>query len=187
MKTHKILTLLAGLATASSAFAFASANLIKNAGFDEVYDNGMPADWFNISHPNHLKKVGTTIAVIPEGQFLRVTRKTVEGAQLGEQRVTLAPTVKEVRVGLRMRSSELKLGDADWQAPGLSFAWMLADNTERPIGPGSWVLLRYSVDRWTPLETVLTKPADAIGLRVTLQGIGWTGQADFDDITVEPL
>jgi hypothetical protein len=187
MKTPALLALLLGLATAPALLAFEAANLIKNAGFDEVYDNGMPADWSNISHPNHLNKIGTTVAVIPEGQFLRITRKTGDAAQLGDQRVRLDAAVKQVRVGLRIRSTDVKLGDIDWQAPGLSYAWMLADNTERAIGPGSWVLLRYPVDRWTPLETVLTKPADAVGLRVTLQGIGWTGQADFDDITVEPL
>lgn len=187
MKTHKILALLAGLATASSAFAFDAANLVKNGGFDEVYDNGMPADWINISHPNHLAKAGTTVLIVPEGHFLRVTRRTAEGVQLGEQRIPLKPATKEVRVALRVRAADLKLGDADWQAPGLSFSWLLADNTERHLGPASWLLLRYTVDRWTPLETVLTKPADAVGLRITFQGIGWTGQADFDDIVVEPL
>ncbi len=187
MKTQTLLALILGLAAAPAAFAFASANLVKNSGFDEVYDSGMPADWLNISHPNHLARTGTTVVVVPEGQFLRVTRRTLAGVQLGEQRIPLQPSTKEVRVALRIRASDLKLGDADWQAPGITFSWILADNTERHLGPASWLLLRYNVDRWTPLETLLTKPDDAVGLRIAFQGNGWTGQADFDDVVVEPL
>lgn len=186
MKTSLRLALILGL-LASPLAAFESANLIKNGGFDEIYDNGFPADWLNISHPNHLALTETTVSVVSEGPFLRVVRKTAEGAQLGEQRIRLAADVKQVRVAYRVRSPALKLGDADWQAPGLTFSWLLADNTERHLGPGSWLLLRYPVERWTNLETLLNKPEDAVGIRVAFQGNGWTGQVDFDDVVLEPL
>ena len=107
--------------------------------------------------------------------------------QLGEQSIPLATTVKQVRIALRIRSANVKLGDADWQAPGLNYSWLLADKTERQIGPGSWILLKHPVENWTPLETILSKPENAVGIKVCILGIGCTGQADFDDITVQPF
>lgn len=186
MKTTALLAFLLGF-LAAPVFAFEAANLVKNGGFKEVYEDGRPADWINISHPNYLATMQTTVTVVPEGQFFRVVRKSNGGVQLGEQRIPLGPDVKEVRIALRIRSSDFKMGDADWQVPGLSYSWILADNTERQIGPGSWLLLRRPVQDWTPLETILPKPENVAGIKIAILGLGWTGQADYDDITVEPL
>jgi len=118
---------------------------------------------------------------------LRVNKTKSATVGLGEQRVLLDAKVQHVRVALRIRSADFQPGDIDWQVPGLSYSWLLADNKEREIGPGSWLLLVAPSKNWEPLETVLTKPTDAIGIKVSILGIGWTGQAEFDDVTVEPL
>lgn len=188
MKTPALLTLLLGLA-AAPVFAFESANLIKNGDFSETLESGLPADWRNISHPNYLKQTGSTVELVTEGtqSHLRATKTKPGTIALGEQRVTLDAKVEHVRVAMRVRSADFQVGDIDWQVPGLSYAWLLADNKERQIGPGNWLLLGAPSKRWESLETVLTKPADAIGIKISILGIGWTGQADFDDVTVEPL
>ncbi len=181
----RLIALLLGFA--APTFASGQVNLVKNGGFEEVYDNGMPADWRNISHENHLERVGTTLVVVPEGSFLRVTRKTAEVANLGEQRIQLPPGTRRVRVALRIRVNDLQPGTDFWQVPGLAYSWILADNSERQIGPGNWLSARDMVNGWIPLQTVLERPADATGIKISIQGIGWIGQADFDHIVVEAL
>jgi hypothetical protein len=87
---------------------------------------------------------------------------------------------------LRSRSPGSEPGDDDWQRPGLSLSWLI-ENGERPIGPGNWLLPKEPTESWTTLQSILDRPADVTGLKITFNAIGWTGAADFDDITVEPL
>jgi hypothetical protein len=185
MKSRIIILLILGLAS-SRSFAFESANSVLNPSFTEIYESGMPADWGNISHPNYLAQIGTRLVVSPEN-FLQDTRESKQTANLGEQRVLLAPEVRQVGISLRVRAPYFVIGDVDWQVPGLSYSWLLADNTERPIGPGSWLLLKYPTQEWTKLDTLIAKPADAIAIKISILGIGWIGQADFDDVRVEPI
>lgn len=99
----------------------------------------------------------------------------------------LDPSVQQVLVSLRIRANEFVQGDDNWKVPGLSYSWLLAGSGEQPIGPGKWLLLTAPSEDWTTLETVLDKPEEAVGIKVSISGIGWTGQAEFDDVAVEPL
>jgi hypothetical protein len=99
----------------------------------------------------------------------------------------LDPSVQQVLVSLRIRANEFVQGDDNWKVPGLSYSWLLAEGPEQEIGPGKWLLLAQPNENWSKLETVLDKPENVVGIKVSILGIGWTGQAEFDDVAVEPL
>ena len=169
------------------AQGFESVNLLKNGDFTEQYEGGLPADWTGFSHPSYLQRIQSTVTVVPDQHFLRITRKETQAGEYGHQTIALPSSVESVYVSLRARGRELASGDDWWQWPGLTYSWVLANGEETPIGPGRWLLLQSDSESWVTLETVLEKPQNATGIRVAFQGIGWTGEADFDQVTVEPL
>jgi hypothetical protein len=180
--------LLASCVFSSAAVAFDAVNLVKNGDFKETYENGLPADWSGFSHPNHLDAIGSTLVVLPtEKPVLQISRQQSAAGQYGEQTIDLSKVGNTVYLSLIARARNIQPGDQNWQWPGLSYAWLFSDGTERAIGPGSWLLLKDSSDQWMRVETAMRKPENAIGLRIAFQGIGWTGEAEFEQVTVEPL
>jgi hypothetical protein len=166
----------------------ATTELVKNSAFDDVTDGGFPADWANISHPTHLASVGVELTVETEGpsSFYRIQKTNSSNAGAGEQRVVLPASAKQVRLALCARSPGFEVGGEDWQRPGLSLSW-LTDSGERPIGPGQWLLLREPSESWKTLDRTLDRPADAAGIKIVFNAIGWTGTADFESVVVEPI
>jgi hypothetical protein len=172
----------------SSLSASTSTNLVKNGDFEDTEWTNLPTGWDTFSHPNHLDRVNSTVGVISgDYPFLRIIRNENGTAQYGQQIVPLDRTIRNIEVSVWVRTENMVIGDPDWQAPALTYAWVLPNDGVRNIGPGQWLIQRAANSDWTKLENRLTKPDDAIGIRLGFQGIGWTGQADFARVSVVPV
>lgn len=183
------LTLGTSLILSTSAHAFGSSNLLKNGDFTEVFENGLPAEWEKFSSGQHYTDIDSSVTVQQEGDssFLQIIRNDSGGGEYGQQVAELDPSVTTVYVSLKGRVRNLIAGDAVWQHPGVAFAWILSNGGEREIGPDRWLMLKDSSEVWVPLESTLEKPENAVGLRVAFIGAGWTGEAEFEEVTVEAL
>ena len=183
-------TLACTLSPASAQFGGEESNLIKNGNFELMDPDGRPEYWA-ISHPNHLAKTETEIAVLVEGgkSFYRVTKNAATGPGLGWQKVQIPTGTQHLRIAVKMRGQSIVRGSEGWNLPGIGVTYFYSDdeNDNKTGDVAKWPLIASGDSEWREYETVIPVRDGAPIASIGIIGAGWTGTADFTDIVVEPI
>jgi hypothetical protein len=197
MVIQTLTTLLTGLLLALPARA-AGENLIKNGTFDRANSDGHPIIWvgdqegakeeIGVSHPNYLLQTKTTVVVESEDGnpfpnfFLHTVKASPVVVALGKQTIPLEGKTGTLAVSFRARVTNLAPGsDAEWHLPRLNVVFTLPDGSKKTFGTPS---IKNDVPEWRLFRKDFKIPEGAIRVDIALQGIGWTGTFDVDDVVV---
>ena len=184
----KIYTLLALLLTLTTLQA--QDNLIKNGKFDSINSDALPSVWVGdatfhgISHPNFLKEhdAKVTIEVDNDNPFLRCVKTKSQNVALGTQIIPLEGKSGTLTVSMRARATNLVVGtEAVWHAPRLNVFFTLADGSRKHNGTP---LIDKNLTDWTTFTGDFPIPEGATKVEIGVQGVGWTGTFDLDDVVV---
>lgn len=166
--------------TAALVFAAGSAlaadNLVKNGGFSEANDIGLPAAWAG-------DDVGGVKLAEEDGNvFLRVTNETPKRQPQLQQTVAVPADAKQITLSARLRCGDLKPGELHWQTgrvagqfldeQGEVLGWLTATKLERPT------------KAWTQVVKVTDVPEATASIRLMAGLFFATGTLDVDDITL---
>jgi hypothetical protein len=142
-------------------------NLIANGSFEELKE-GWAAPW--------QKSTGATIAEVAGQHWLRLGGA---GATSG-QRVELKPEWWTLRLTLRMKSTDVVLGDESWKNARLAMSFHAADGTR----VGNWpnVFNAVGSTEWIACEREYSVPRGAAYLSLNPANFGAAGTVEFDDL-----
>ena len=192
MKSLTLTTAFAALLLALPARAEVE-NLVKNGTFDSTNAKGLPSVWTGnpdiaaetgISHPNYLKQIEATVMVEfdKDNPFLRATKNTDKNVALGRQIISLEGKTGTLTVSFRARLRNLVAGTtAGWHIPRLNVAFILADGSRKNDGTTP---IRADLPQWKTFTNDFKIPENAQSVEIAVQGAGWTGTFDIDDVLV---
>lgn len=186
MKTKNIL-LLAFLFSAP-LLLLGDGNLIVNGNFEKVNRYGHPEGW-TVSHPNYLADRSVEVMVLNDGErnYWRVTKNNVNHVDLGTQKVDIPEGTKALRIRVRMRGEDIVAGDQHWMLPGVGVSYLYPDGSTRPGVMSKWIYLQSGSSPWIIYDTEIPVRDNAPQASISLSGHGWTGTAEFADVTVEAV
>jgi len=145
------------------------AELVANGRFTEVA-NGWAASW--------QQNRGATLAEADGNRWLRL-----EGTgATSNQRVELKPEWWTLRLTMRMRTTDVVLGDEGWKDARLAMSFHAADGTR----VGNWPNVFHAVGStdWTVCERDYAVPRGAAYLMLNPANFGTQGSVEFDDVRI---
>ncbi len=163
-------------------------NLLKNGDLSQISSQNLPEDW-EFSHPNYMKQHETKVDILNEGQgnILNVVKQASQNVSIGTQLIDIPENVASLRLAIRMRGKNIVRGTETWQLPGLTISFKIDEETIRTGDISRFLLLPVGDSDWNEFESIMPVRDGARQAHVTLNGIGWSGTADFADITVEVI
>jgi hypothetical protein len=142
-------------------------NLIANGSFEEL-KGGWAVSW--------QKNSGASIAEAAGKHWLRLSGAGATSAQ----RVELKPEWWMLRLTLRMKSTDVVLGDDSWKNARLAMSFHAADGTR----VGNWpnVFNAVGSTEWTVCDREYGVPRGAVYLSLNPANFGTGGSVEFDDL-----
>ncbi|MDQ3815647.1 MAG: hypothetical protein M3347_17170 [Armatimonadota bacterium] len=144
--------------------------------FEQTDEKGNPVGW-NLAG-------WKMIRVMEENgnHFLRIENRAFPNDYVMiSSRFKLDPIWQRVKIALRMRTRDLKVGKQPWNEARLWYAF--EDENGKEIGAGPFPALKKDSD-WVALEVKTAIPKNAVHLKLTPAMLSTTGIADFDDIQI---
>ena len=144
--------------------------------FEQTDDKGNPLGW-NLA--------GWKIIRVAEengNRFLRLENRTFPNDYVRiSSRFKLDPAWQRIKIALRLRTRDLKVGKQPWNEARLWYAFL--DENGKEVGAGPFPALKTDSD-WVALEVKSAIPKDAVYINLTPAMLATTGVADFDDIQI---
>lgn len=163
-------------------------NLLKNGDLRQISADNLPEDW-EFSHPEYMKQHETTVEVVSEGaeNFLHVVKQATQNVSVGTQVIEIPENASSLRLAIRMRGQNIVRGVETWELPGLTISFKIDEETVRTGDISRFLLLPVGDSDWNEFESIMPVRDGARQAHVTLNGIGWSGTADFAEISVEAI
>ena len=142
-------------------------NLIRNGSFEDLRE-GWAAPW--------QKTPGATIAAADGKHWLHLSGAGATSAQ----RVDLKPEWWVLRLTLRLRATDVVLGDESWKNARLAMSFHAADGTR----VGNWPNVFNAVGStdWLACDREYSVPRGAVYLSLNPANFGTAGSIEFDDL-----
>ena len=120
-----------------------------------------------------------------DGSFVRFRNETVGGASHLLQGLALdGSVISRIRLSGRVRTEDVKAGQRPEQVPTIAITFY--DELRRELGT-YWTNAHRGTRGWKSSSRVFQVPPQTREAIVRIGLFGATGQADFDDIAIEPL
>lgn len=145
--------------------------------FEHREDDGNPRGW-------QLQGAKMQIVQEDDNHFLRLTSASVRETVFLSSQFALKPTWKAVRVRVRLRGKNLKIGGHPLDGARVQYIFLNAQGAMLPPIPAP---LNFPKDAdWTDLQSKSAIPPGATVIRVIPSLSHTSGTLDIDDILIEP-
>lgn len=167
----------------------ADSNLFPEGDFETLTADGKLKGW-DVPHPSWLEKVGAKIEVVSDGgtnHFVRVTSTDPKQIIRIARDLPVKPEWKKLKCSIRIRATNLKLGEPDWAAAKSHFI-NLDDKGEKVKGtPWYAAGVTADTDGWVEKTVMVEVSPEAKSIRVWPGLYCATGAMEFDDIRIVPV
>ncbi|MCS7048818.1 MAG: hypothetical protein NZ483_05945 [Verrucomicrobiae bacterium] len=167
----------------------AETNVFSEGNFETLTAGGTLKGW-DVPHPSWLEKVGGRIEVMSEdgtNHFVRVSSTDAKQIVRIGKDLPVQPEWKKLKCSIRIRASNLKLGEPTWAAAKSHF--INVDEKGEKLKGTQWYAAGVvaDTDGWVEKTVVIEVSPEAKAVRVWPGLYCATGTMDFDDIRIVPL